>query len=131
MADQPGKKNVRLRGIFAVAAATGLALGTALFTTTPKAAPGPNPQQDTTTAQAPSGQKPPPKSPRLPWGGTISPNDPSMRALPPFGIGPDIQPPGIGPRILTPQVLDDIWQNILTRDNTPYKPFMTDGGGQL
>lgn len=131
MADQPGKKNVRLRGIFAVAAATGLALGTAFFMDTPHAAQGPGPQPDTTAPQMPSQTAPgkPSKAPHLPRGGTISPNDPSIRNIPPFGIGPDIQPPGIGQHAPNSQVLDDIWRNIVTRDHTPYKPFMTDGGG--
>src|SRR5262245_43232955 len=131
MADQPGKKGVRLREIFA-AIATGAVLGAALLIEAPTDAHGPAPQQDTTKAQTPSGQKPParsPQTPQLPHGGTISPNDPSIRGIPPFGIGPDIQPPGIGQRVPDPQTLNNIWENIVTRDNTPYKPFMTDGGG--
>jgi hypothetical protein len=116
VADQPGKKGFSLSKAFAIAA-IGLigVVSPSVLSHNAESSP-PQDKKDTAQTQpAPKPVKPIDWKKRL-TGKDIIPGGP-------LGVAPQLPVP---PNETAAQSPDDIWQNILNGDNTPYRPYMAE-----
>jgi hypothetical protein len=135
MAGTPRKQGFSLKRIFAVAALGLMGLASPVMPSHDNAKSSAGPAAPQTDAQAVTGpvrhQTQPNWKNRL-TGRDIVPGDPQAQPLPAYDIVADpFGMPMVVPADTTPrQSSDQIWRNIVGGDNSPYKPFMANGGGE-